>query len=107
VSEMAAPDGPWPEPDCYDRVHPCDREKLRRLGELLFDIAAGRLMTRDVLVHPVRQLMVCTRPDCCADAADEVVDRLLAVADCWPGADGMAEAALVEIWDGPGGLFRQ
>ena len=41
--------------------------------------------------------MVCTRPDCCADGAEEVVDRLLEIADHRLGADALAEAALVEI----------
>jgi hypothetical protein len=78
-------------------IHPLDRPKFRRLGEMLFDISAGRLTSRDDILPLVETLMVCTRPDCSAAGAELVVDRLLAIADHRLGAHGMAEAAFAEV----------
>lgn len=80
-----------------DLLHPCDVPKLRDLAEALCDISAGRLMTRQGLEPLVGELMVCIRPDCSAEGAGDVLDRLFAIADDRLGADGMAEAALAEI----------
>ena len=74
-----------------------DHDKLRQLGERLWDISVGRLTTRGPLLSVVGELMVCVRDDCCADAAEEVVDRLLSLADDRLGAEALAEAALAEI----------
>lgn len=78
-------------------MHPLDDEKLRHLGEMLCDISAGRLTTRDPVLALVQNLMVCTRPDCQAHGAESVVDRLFALADDRLGAERMSEAALVEV----------
>lgn len=78
-------------------VHPLDREKLRRLGEMLCDISAGQLVTREGLEPIVAELMVCIRLDCSADGADDVLDRLFAIADDRLGVDEMAASAFAEI----------
>jgi hypothetical protein len=80
-----------------DGLHTQDRDTLHRLGELLYDIAAGRLATRDALLPLVRTLMIYTRDDRSPEGAEHVVDRLLAIADNWYGAGVMAEAALSVI----------
>jgi hypothetical protein len=80
-----------------EAVHPLDREKLRELGEMLCDISAGWLTTRDPFLDMVRNLMVCTRPDCQSADAGHVVDRLLAIADHRLGAELMAAAAALEL----------
>jgi hypothetical protein len=84
-------DGPARKPQ--PAPHPLDRPKLRKLGEALCDISAGRLSTRDTLLPMTETLMVCLRDDCSAAGAEGAVDRLLAVADDRLGADAMAEAA--------------
>ena len=83
--------------EVYAAIHPLDRPKLRRLGEMLCDISAGELTTRDASRAMARVLMVCIRSDCSAVGAEGVVDRLLAIADDRLGADGMAEAAFAEV----------
>jgi hypothetical protein len=78
-------------------LHPLDRPKLRRLGELMFEISTGELTTRDPIRGLVGELMICTRDDLSSAGADEVVDRLLALADHRLGADRLGELALAEI----------
>jgi hypothetical protein len=78
-------------------MHPLDVPKIRELGEMLCDISAGWLTTRDPVLDMVRNLMVCTRPDCQSAGAEHVVDRLLAIADHRLGAEAMSEAAFAEV----------
>jgi hypothetical protein len=84
-------------------LHSLDREKLTRLGEILFDVSAGRrrLDRRDLLSR-VRELMFCMRDDCSHRGAASVLDRIIAVADHRLGAEGIAEAAAAEIIIGRG-----
>lgn len=89
-------------------IHPVDLPKLRRLGEMLWEISAGELTTRDATTPDecrvnaafgplVKNLMVCTRDDCSAAEAESVIDRLLVIADHRLGADILAELALAEL----------
>lgn len=78
-------------------IHPADLPKLRRLGEMLWEMSAGELTTRDALLPLVRNVMVCTRDDCSAAEAESVIDRLLVIADHRLGADILAELALAEL----------
>jgi hypothetical protein len=80
-----------------DELHPLDVGKLRRIAEMLCDLSAGRLMTRDGLEPLVASLMVCISPFCSSDDAGLVVERLLAAADDRVGARGMADLVLREI----------
>jgi hypothetical protein len=78
--------------------HPSDHARLRRLGEVLFDISAGNIAAdRDDLMRRVRPLMMLTRLDLSTDGADEVVDRLLAMADYRLGADALTEMTRIEM----------
>jgi len=63
----------------------------------MFEVSTGELTTRDPLRGLVGELMVCTRDDLNSAGADEVVDRLLALADHRLGADRLGELALAEI----------
>jgi hypothetical protein len=74
-------------------VHPLDRPKLRRLGEMLCEVSAGELTTRAALLPLISNLMICRRDDCRAAEAGGVLDRLLALADHWYGADALGAAA--------------
>jgi hypothetical protein len=62
-------------------MHPLDLPKVRRLTEALYDVSAGRRLTRAGLEHQVEMLMLCLRGDCCAAGAGDVLDSLLATVD--------------------------
>lgn len=74
-------------------LHPLDRRKLRALAEALCDGDADRQDMAALLA----EIMVCVSPDCSAAGADEVLARLLLMADGRLGAEATAEAVLVEI----------
>jgi hypothetical protein len=78
-------------------VHPLDAARLRDLGVMLCEVSAGERTSRDAILSLVETLMVNCRDDLCADDADAVVDRLLAIADERLGARILAELALAEI----------
>lgn len=82
-------------------VHPLDRPRPRWLGELMFEVSAGNLTTRDPILELVETLMMNTRDECSSDGAEGVVDRLLAIADHRLGADALGEAALEIIQAAP------
>lgn len=84
-------------------IHPLDQQKLTRLGEILFDVSAGRRwLDRKDLLSRVSELMLCMRDDCSHRGAASVLDRIIAVADRRLGAEGIAEAAAAEIIIGRG-----
>jgi hypothetical protein len=74
-------------------AHPLDRAKLRHLGEMLVDISAGRLMTRDPLRSLVESLMASLRHDGSSAGAERVAERLISIASHRLGADIMAVMA--------------
>jgi hypothetical protein len=85
-------------------IHPLDKEKLQRLGEILFDISAGNLaLDRADLLHRVGILTICVRDDLQCSGASEVVDRIIALADHRLGAKELAMLALAEIKLGDAG----
>jgi hypothetical protein len=87
-------------------LHPLDWEKLRRVGELLCDMSAGRVAQADAhrsLLWRTGELMMCVRGDCRTDGAEGVARRLAGLADWRFGSEGMMEAALTEILLGDAG----
>jgi hypothetical protein len=83
-----------------DGLHPNDREKLQHLGQMLVDCSRPGVQ-RETWFLTIRwrvgELMLCTRPDCSTEGAEEVAQRLLAVADHRLGSEAMMDAACVEI----------
>jgi hypothetical protein len=79
-------------------VHPIDSPRIVVLGSLLFAASKGWLPNeRGVLLPIVRGLMRLTREDRCSVGAEEVVERLLAIADHRLGIEELATAALAEM----------
>lgn len=78
-------------------LHPYDHDRLRRLGEALCDLSAGRPIKRKDIENRVALMMACVRSDSAATRLEAVVDRLLGLADWRSGSEAMAEAAHVEI----------
>jgi hypothetical protein len=70
---------------------------------MLFDLAAGRMVTRGPLV-PLTAALVSRYSDRAYNSADEVeamTDRLLAIADDWYGVEPLMEAAAAVIVGAP------
>lgn len=80
-----------------DGLHPTDRFKVQSIAERLFEISAGRLLTRAGLEEDIAQLMVHTLDSCSPEGADAVLDRLPAQADHMLGARGIVDIILDEI----------
>ena len=70
-----------------------DRDKLRRLGELMCHVSAGRLASRDALLPPTAELMASLRDDGSPAGAGRAVDRLISIAHDGLGGDIMAAMA--------------
>jgi hypothetical protein len=69
-----------------DEVKSEDVYKVHYVAEALYDISAGRRLTREGLERDVRLLMRCLRFDLGANIeAGRVLDRMLARADYWFG----------------------
>jgi hypothetical protein len=90
-----------------DSIHAYDLDLLGLLSEMLIDIAAGRLVTREPLIPLTVALMsrYCERDFNSAgevDAAVEAtVDRLLAIADNLYGVRALMEPAAAVILGAP------
>ena len=59
-------------------VHPLDRPRLRRLGELMFEVSAGNLTTRDPILELVETLMINL-----IDHALSAIRRAIVAGGCW------------------------
>jgi len=79
--------------------------ELRRLGELLFDVAAGREPTRAALTWQTGIVAYCLgdrRFSCFTEADfDALAGRLLEIADDWAPVDILMAKALAVILDEP------
>jgi hypothetical protein len=93
--------------NALDSIRPSDQELLGILAEMLSDISAGRLVTREPIYQPVVELMYrnCPRTfrsaaevDCAVEAT---VDRLLTIADDWHGIPALMEPCAAVILGEP------
>jgi hypothetical protein len=79
-------------------VSPTDSRRVMVLGSLLFASSKGWLPNAcEALLPVVRGLMPIVREDHCADGAEGVVERLLAIADRRFAIEELARCALAEL----------
>jgi hypothetical protein len=89
------------------RIRPSDCELLGLLAETLLDISAGRLVTREPIYPRVVELMsIYRKRDFHTEsevdvAVEQVVDRLLGIADDWHGVPALMEPCAAVILGEP------